>query len=132
METPENIVRNNMFHVLELIHSVCRDLSNNDFNAPLPQAISNLPSKKGVKLSMESYKCKTETPACNNALGIKHTVKRGGSTVKDRVQPVMKAPTPPCPLNYHKMAADKANAYTSIGSYSDRSWCKLDDKAATK
>ena len=107
------------------------EISQNDFNAPLPQEISSLPLKKGVKLSMESYKCKTDTPFCKNDVGIVNTVSFGGSTVQDRKQPVHKAPTPPCPIGYHKMVADATGAYVSIGSYSDRSWCRVDALASS-
>lgn len=99
------------------------EISNNDFNAPLPQEISSLPLRKGVKLSMESYKCKTDTPSCSNSEGIKHTVSFGGSTVRDRVLPVQKAPTPPCPLGYSRMEKDTQRTHAHLGSYDDRAWC---------
>ena len=41
------------------------EISKNDFDAPLPAAIEALPSR-GVRLMMESYKCKTATDKCRD------------------------------------------------------------------
>lgn len=108
------------------------EISENDFNAPLPQEISSLPLKRGVKLAMESYKCKTDTLSCSNSEGIVNSVSFGGSTVKDRVPAVAKAPTPPCPIGYSKAEADSSNKYTHLGSYADRAWCIKDPASVSK
>jgi hypothetical protein len=99
------------------------ELTINDFNAPLPQEITSLPLK-GVKLAMENYKCSTDIPNCKDEEGGINSVSWGGSTGTLHPQ-IPKAPTPPCPMNWHAMPADTAKppAYTHIGSYADRSWC---------
>ena len=45
------------------------EISKNDFNAPLPDIITALPRDRGVKLAMESYKCKTNIDQCRDYPG---------------------------------------------------------------
>ena len=50
-------------------HLSTLEISKNDFNAPLPDAITALPGARGVKLAMESYKCKTDIEQCRDYAG---------------------------------------------------------------
>ena len=55
--------------VADWVHLTLLEISNNDFDAPLPAEIEALPQQKGVDLSMESYKCKTATDKCRDYPG---------------------------------------------------------------
>jgi hypothetical protein len=97
------------------------ELTKNDFNAPLPQEITALPLR-GVHLAMENYKCRTDIPSCKDGEGVINSVAWGGSTGNINPQ-IPKAPTPPCPSQWHAMPADPQRKFTNVGSYADRSWC---------